>query len=332
MSKFHEIRSAIRLMGVAAVSLLVVFAASAQTVRYIHTDGLGSVVMVTDKDRNVVERSEYEPYGSLLNRPVTDGPGYTGHVMDASTGLTYMQQRYYDQSIGRFLSVDPVTAEVKTGGNFNRYWYAGNNPYKYTDPNGRCFWDGCVGEAIIAGFVIGAVVDVVAQKIMDPHGDINVPSAIISGVAGAVTGGTGAALTGATARGSITVTQAVIRQAGIGAAAGAASNVAGDVADGKTPTVQRMTNAAGASALGSLAGSAVSALAGASSRTTSGTLARMANASPTSPAGIGNHIASATMAAGPVRAATTVQSLFSQATKLTDTTAAVTEKKLNKEP
>jgi RHS repeat-associated protein len=110
---------------------------SAQTVEYIHTDALGSPVAVTDANRNVVERSEYEPYGALLNRPLSDGPGYTGHVSDAATGLSYMQQRYYDSGIGRFLSVDPVTANSSTGGNFNRYWYANNNPYKFKDPDGR---------------------------------------------------------------------------------------------------------------------------------------------------------------------------------------------------
>jgi uncharacterized protein RhaS with RHS repeats len=47
------------------------------------------------------------------------------------------QQRYYDPGIGRFLSVDPVTADGNTGGNFNRYKYASNNPYRFTDPDGR---------------------------------------------------------------------------------------------------------------------------------------------------------------------------------------------------
>ncbi len=105
---------------------------------YQHTDALGSPVAVTDAARTIVEKSQYEPYGGLLNRPLEDGPGYTGHVSDAATGLSYMQQRYYDPKIGggRFLSVDPVTA-TSVGGNFNRYWYANNNPYKYTDPDGR---------------------------------------------------------------------------------------------------------------------------------------------------------------------------------------------------
>jgi hypothetical protein len=39
--------------------------------------------------------------------------------------------------IGRFLSVDPVTAYSNPVGAFNRYDYAGNNPYRFTDPDGR---------------------------------------------------------------------------------------------------------------------------------------------------------------------------------------------------
>ena len=46
-------------------------------------------------------------------------------------------QRYYDPQIGRFLSVDPVTAYTNPIEAFNRYWYAANNPYKFTDPDGR---------------------------------------------------------------------------------------------------------------------------------------------------------------------------------------------------
>ncbi|MBO9881032.1 RHS repeat-associated core domain-containing protein [Xanthomonas sp. D-109] len=137
MSNFQGIRAVRRLMAVAALPLLVAFGASAQTVRYIHTDGLGSVVLVTDGDRNVVSRNEYTPYGSLLNRPIMDVPGYAGHIMDAATELTYMQQRYYDSLIGRFLSVDTVTPYDKPVTNFNRYGYALNNPYKFTDPDGR---------------------------------------------------------------------------------------------------------------------------------------------------------------------------------------------------
>src|SRR5699024_3141644 len=70
-----------------------------------------------------------------------DGPGYTGHVNDPDTGLVYMQARYYDPKIGRFLSPDPVTFSPNQPQHFNRYWYGNGNPYKYTDPTGKDGWN-----------------------------------------------------------------------------------------------------------------------------------------------------------------------------------------------
>ncbi len=109
---------------------------STVTVTYQHTDALGTPVATTDAARALLQRSEYEPYGKLLNRPLEDGPAYTGHVSDAATSLVYMQQRYYDPRTARFWSVDPVTVD-SAGGNFNRYWYANDNPYRFADPDGR---------------------------------------------------------------------------------------------------------------------------------------------------------------------------------------------------
>lgn len=104
---------------------------------YVTTDALHSEVVVTDANRNVVERTHYAPYGQVLNRALRNGPGYGGHEEDAATGLVYMQQRYYDPEVGRFLSVDPVEAGANTGRKLSRYWYANDNPYRYTDPDGR---------------------------------------------------------------------------------------------------------------------------------------------------------------------------------------------------
>ncbi|MEN5117156.1 RHS repeat-associated core domain-containing protein [Luteimonas sp. TWI662] len=92
---------------------------------------------MTDENGVVVERREYEPYGAQLTPALQDGPGYTGHVQDAATGLTYMQQRYYDPPLGVFLSVDPITPYQKPVTNFCRYCYAINSPYSFIDPDGR---------------------------------------------------------------------------------------------------------------------------------------------------------------------------------------------------
>ncbi|NQZ10331.1 MAG: HNH endonuclease, partial [Algicola sp.] len=61
--------------------------------------------------------------------------GYTGHQWDDDSGLNYMQARYYDPLLGRFLSNDPVG--FRDTHSFNRYTYVNNNPYKYTDPDGK---------------------------------------------------------------------------------------------------------------------------------------------------------------------------------------------------
>jgi RHS repeat-associated protein len=112
-------------------------------VKYQHTDALGSPVAVTNASGQVIERMDYEPWGAIIGKPNHNGIGYTGHVMDSATGLTYMQQRYYDPSIGRFMSVDPIAANGDTGANFNRFKYAANNPYRFIDPDGRLEGNTC---------------------------------------------------------------------------------------------------------------------------------------------------------------------------------------------
>ena len=57
--------------------------------------------------------------------------------MDKGTGLIYMQQRYYDPQVGGFLSVDPAAVNTRNAANFCRYCYASDNPYRFTDPDGR---------------------------------------------------------------------------------------------------------------------------------------------------------------------------------------------------
>lgn len=65
---------------------------------------------------------------------------YTGHERDTETGLHYMLARYYEASLGRFLSTDPASTLRKNLRNpqrWNRYAYVLNNPLKFMDPNGE---------------------------------------------------------------------------------------------------------------------------------------------------------------------------------------------------
>ena len=153
------------------------------THRYQHPDALGTPIAETGATQNLLAKFEYEPYGQLVNGTLQNGPGYTGHVQDKATGLTYMQQRYYEPGLGRFLSVDPVTTDAKSGGHFNRYTYAENNPYRYRDPDGRAIetpWDaanvalGIVSTtknlasgnyAAAAADAVGTLIDIVATAV-----------------------------------------------------------------------------------------------------------------------------------------------------------------------
>ncbi|HEX5122959.1 MAG TPA: RHS repeat-associated core domain-containing protein, partial [Rhodanobacteraceae bacterium] len=103
---------------------------------YLHTDALGSLLAETDQSQVVTHRYHYQPFGGAYGTQ-PDGPGYTGAVTDAN-GLVYLQARYYDPQLGRFLSTDTVDPDPQSGANFNRYAYAENNPYSKYDPNGRC--------------------------------------------------------------------------------------------------------------------------------------------------------------------------------------------------
>jgi RHS repeat-associated protein len=135
---------------------------SGSTVTYNHTDALGSPVAQTNAAGAILSRTRYEPYGYIVaGTPRTIG--FTGHVNDNDTGLVYMQQRYYDAFAGRLLGVDPVVTDPQTGSSFNRYAYASNSPYRYTDPDGRTpldvgflIWDiGKLGGALYSGVGVG---------------------------------------------------------------------------------------------------------------------------------------------------------------------------------
>jgi RHS repeat-associated protein len=135
-----------------SIALLLVSAptAHAATVTYVHTDSLGSPVMETDTQGNIVREVDHRPYGEQVLGASQNGPGFTGHYRDVATDLVYMQQRYYDPAVGRFASRDPIGTDGSAS-NFNRYWYANNSPYNFADPDGRESLD---MEAVVSLFLI----------------------------------------------------------------------------------------------------------------------------------------------------------------------------------
>ena len=136
-------------------------ARAVETTTYMLTDVQGTVIMTEDAHGVTTSQQDYRPYGKPNGSVGPDGPGYTGHVNDPGTGLVYMQARYYDPEVGRFLSVDPVGLVSGNGFNFNRYIYANNNSVRYMDPDGRCP-DACVVEVSMGAVYVVASVLVLA--------------------------------------------------------------------------------------------------------------------------------------------------------------------------
>ena len=61
---------------------------------------------------------------------------FNGQQTDGETGLVYLRARYYDPSVGRFQTKDPVQGCAGQPVTLNGYTYARNNPATFVDPKG----------------------------------------------------------------------------------------------------------------------------------------------------------------------------------------------------
>jgi len=110
--------------------------AQAGKVTYVYTDPQGTPLAEADANGNVTATFDYRPYGSIAMGAAPDGPSYTGHVNDPDIGLVYMQARYYDPSVGRFMSRDRIPPKPGDIFSFGRFTYVDNNPMSRVDPTG----------------------------------------------------------------------------------------------------------------------------------------------------------------------------------------------------
>ncbi len=83
---------------------------------------------------------------------------YRGYFYDSETGLYYLNSRYYDPAIGRFITPDNyVNANGDITG-FNMYAYCGNNPVNRIDPMGDAWWHWALGAVVVAVCAAATVV------------------------------------------------------------------------------------------------------------------------------------------------------------------------------
>jgi len=109
------------------------------TITYVHQDSLGSTVMLSDDTGAVTGQYEYDVFGSVLGYTGSAESNYlfTNQEYDSESELYYYNARYYNPSIGRFLSRDTVIGKDGDVLSRNRYIYVSNNPLKFVDPSGE---------------------------------------------------------------------------------------------------------------------------------------------------------------------------------------------------
>ena len=131
---------------------------------YYHADHLGGTNVTTGSTGTKKELCEYLPFGGFSKHEKYGSSDevawfyFTGKKLDEETGLYYYGARYYNPTVGRFISPDTIVPRAGDPQSFNRYTYAGNNPINNIDPTGHSwfkkFWKSVVaGVAGIAAFV-----------------------------------------------------------------------------------------------------------------------------------------------------------------------------------
>ncbi|MFC5701645.1 polymorphic toxin-type HINT domain-containing protein [Cohnella faecalis] len=106
---------------------------------YYYYNGHGDVVSIKDGNGNPLNSYEYDTWGNFTSKSETmSNPfTYTGEVYDNETGYIYLRARYYDPSIGRFISKDTYEGQLDNPLSLNNYTYVHNNPLINIDPTGH---------------------------------------------------------------------------------------------------------------------------------------------------------------------------------------------------
>jgi len=122
---------------------------SQDTPWYPLTDANGTVLALVDEEGNVRRGSPLDAWGAPQGDDSKLPLAFQGRPYDGVTGLYDMRARWYDPSLGRFISPDPILVPMAPA-TLNGYAYGLNNPLRYSDPTGELV------PLIIAGAIVGA--------------------------------------------------------------------------------------------------------------------------------------------------------------------------------
>ncbi len=83
-----------------------------------------------------------------------------GYVYDEETGLYYLQSRYYNPELGRFINADGLLSTGQGPLGYNMFAYCLNNPINYVDRTGALPWALIIiGVCAIGGLIYGLTTD-----------------------------------------------------------------------------------------------------------------------------------------------------------------------------
>src|SRR5205809_5203629 len=123
------------------------------TVSYYHAYRLGSTRLLTSSSGSVLFADSYQPYGQDNGTPTgTETYKFTDKPFYSATGLYYYYQRWYHSSLGRFISLDPLSGQLSKPQTLNGYVYVTDSPLNNKDPSGQLI-EILIGAA--AGGLIG---------------------------------------------------------------------------------------------------------------------------------------------------------------------------------
>jgi RHS repeat-associated protein len=129
---------------------------------------LGSTTALTSTSGAIIESASYDSFGNATGN-LSTRYGFTGREFDADLGLQYSRARWYDATLGRFISEDPIGF---AGGDVNLYGYVRNNPVNFKDPTGKIILPVLiVGGAVAAEGIFHLYLGSVAGKIPWKDGD-----------------------------------------------------------------------------------------------------------------------------------------------------------------
>ena len=100
----------------------------------------GSTTSLAKEDGSADATYQYTDFGETIihgDDQAKNEVCYTGGIYDQSTGLYYLNARYYDPEDGRFMTEDSYRGEIMNPETGHLYVYCANNPVNYVDPSGH---------------------------------------------------------------------------------------------------------------------------------------------------------------------------------------------------